>query len=297
MSRPAMIEISRDHVAVFEEARPSLMGLAYRILGSRADAEDVVQDCFIKWSEADRDAIDRPTAWLTTVCTRRCLDILRASDRKRVDYVGPWLPEPIQIAAPAPDLELAGTLGTAFLLMLERLSPKERAAYLLHDIFERSYADIAAALDLEEAACRQLVSRARTHVNQDKPRYVTPLETQDRLLHAFHSAVETGDPAELAALLSSDVRLTADGGGKAVASLRVLDGQHVMTFLRHAGQWWKDYAWTFVDMNGGRGAILTKEGAPQLTITFACDAEGRIGEIFIMRNPDKLAHLEPVVIH
>jgi RNA polymerase sigma factor (sigma-70 family) len=293
----AMADMSSADLATFEEARPGLAGLAYRILGSRADAEDVVQDCFLKWSEADRRAIDRPAAWLTTVCTRRCLDVLRGAERKRVDYVGPWLPEPIQVVDPAPDMELAGTLSTAFLLMLDRLSPKERAAYLLHDIFEHSYADIAAALDMEETACRQLVSRARAHVGRDKARYATPRETQDRLLHAFHAAIGTGDPAELAALLSSDARLTADGGGKAPTALRVLDGADVRIFLRHVRQWWTDYAWTFVDMNGGRGAILTKEGAPQLTITFACDADDRISEIFIMRNPEKLAHLDPVVMH
>src|SRR5262249_37637046 len=154
----------------FEEARPALVALAYRILGSRADADDVVQDCFLKWVEADRAAIERPKAWLTTVCTRRCLDIVRSTDRKRVDYVGPWLPEPIHTATPAPDVELASTLTTAFLLALERLSPKERAAYLLHDIFDQSYGDIAATLDLDQDACRQLVSRGRAHVEQGKPR-------------------------------------------------------------------------------------------------------------------------------
>jgi RNA polymerase sigma-70 factor (ECF subfamily) len=257
----------------------------------------VAQDCFIKWVEADRAAIGRPKAWLTTVCARRCIDVARLADRSRVDYVGPWLPEPIQTAVAAPDAQLAGTLTTAFLLMLERLSPKERAAYLLHDIFEQSYADIAAALDLGEDACRQLVTRARTHVDRDKVRYATPVETQDRLLHAFQSAIRTGDPAELAALLSSEVRLTADGGGKVPAALRVLDGNDVRIFLARVGQFWRDFEWTFVDLNGGRGVILTKDGVPQLSMNFACDGGGRIRDIFIMRNPEKLAHLEPVMIH
>lgn len=292
-----MTEISQQDVAIFEEARPALVGLAYRILGSRADAEDVVQDCFIKWSEADRAAIERPKAWLTTVCTRRCLDVARLADRSRVDYVGPWLPEPIQTAVPAPDVELASTLSTAFLLVLERLSPKERAAYLLHDIFEQSYADIAATLDVGEDACRQLVTRARAHVERGKARYATPVKTQDRLLHAFESAVKTGDPAGLAALLSSDVRLTSDGGGKVRAALRVLDGNDVNIFLTRVARSWKDMVWTFVDLNGGRGVILTMNGAPQLAMNFVSDDEGRISDIFIMRNPDKLGHLDPVVIH
>lgn len=287
--------MNRHDIETFEGARPALVGLAYRILGSRADAEDVVQDCFLKWSEADRAAIERPKAWLTTVCTRRCLDVASLADRKRVDYVGPWLPEPIQTAVPPPDLELAGTLTTAFLLMLERLSPKERAAYLLHDIFEQDYVDIAAALDMSEDACRQLVTRARSHIERGKARYATPAATQDRLLHAFHSAIQTGDPAGLAALLSSDIRLTADGGGKAAAALRVIEGGDVMLFLKRVGEIWKGLDWRFVDMNGGRGAIVSQDGVPLLTMSFACEGE-RISDIFITRNPDKLAHLDPVTI-
>lgn len=292
-----MPQMTQHDIEAFEDARPALVGLAYRILGSHADAEDVVQDCFLKWGEADRAAIDRPRAWLTTVCTRRCLDVVRSAERKRVDYVGPWLPEPIQTAAPAPEIELAGTLSTAFLLMLERLSPKERAAYLLHDIFEQSYDDIAATLDIDTGACRQLVTRARAHVEQGKARYVTPAATQDKLLHAFQSAIQTGNPEELATLLSSDIRLTADGGGKAAAALRVIEGGDVMLFLKRVGEIWKGLDWRFVDMNGGRGAIISHDGVPALAMNFACTEDGRISDIFIMRNPDKLAHLEPVAIH
>lgn len=290
-----MTEMNPHDIETFEEARPALVGLAYRILGSHADAEDVVQDCFLKWGEINRAAIERPKAWLTTVCTRRCLDVARLADRKRVDYIGPWLPEPIQTAVPPPDLELAGSLSTAFLLMLERLSPKERAAYLLHDIFEQSYGEIASVLDIGEDACRQLVTRARAHIEKGKVRYATPAATQDRLLHAFHSAVQTGDPAGLAALLSSDIRLTADGGGKAAAALRVIEGGDVMLFLKRVGEIWKQLDWRFVDMNGGRGAIISQGGVPLLTISFACE-EHRISDIFITRNPDKLAHLEPLAI-
>ena len=134
-----------DPVPAFEAARPRLLGLAYRILGSRADAEDAVQDTFVKWQAADRSDVREPAAWLTTACTRRCLDILKAGARARVDYVGAWLPEPIATAALAAEdkLELAASLTTAFLLVLERLTPKERAAYLLHDIFETPYPAVA----------------------------------------------------------------------------------------------------------------------------------------------------------
>ncbi|WP_136163613.1 RNA polymerase sigma factor SigJ [Sphingomonas flavalba] len=284
---------------LFEQARPRLLGLAYRMLGSRADAEDAVQDCFLKWSRADRAPIVEPAAWLTTVCTRRCLDLLRAARRRRVDYVGSWLPEPLHAATPD-DGEAAGlasTLTTAFLLMLERLSPKERAAYLLREIFDQPYPAIAATLAIDEAACRKLVSRARAHVDAGKARHHTPAETQDRLLDAFHAAILSGSPEPLAELLSADIRLTADGGGKASAILGVLEGQYrVLGFIRHAHKWWDGFDWTAADINGARGAILRRDGAPVLTLTFAYDAAGRIAHIFIMRNPDKLGRLGPARI-
>src|SRR5437773_1761997 len=206
--------MSDADLKVFEDARPRLLGLAYRILGSRADAEDAVQDCFFKWRDADRAQIQTPLAWLSSVCTRRCLDLLRVGDRARVNYVGPWLPEPIHPATPpALDDKLATSLTTAFLLLLERLTPKERAAYLLHEIFDQPYAEIAAMLEMDEAACRKLVSRARQNIDHDRVRHVTPKETQDDLLHAFQWAVMSGSTNQLAALLSSDIRLTTDTGG------------------------------------------------------------------------------------
>ena len=281
----------------FEHARPALLGLAYRILGSLADAEDVVQDCFLKWREADRAAIASPASWLSTVCTRRCLDLLRAAHRSRVEYVGPWLPEPIHpVAPPGSDDKLAASLTTAFLLMLERLTPKERAAYLLHELFDQSYPEIAAALEMEEAACRKLVSRARAHIDGSKVRHVTPADTQERLLHAFKVAITSGSTTQLASLLSSDIRLTTDSGGKAIAALRVLEGDEVVVILARAHTWWEEYTWTITDLNGGRGAILTKDGEPMLTISFSYNEAGQVNHIFVTRNPDKLARLEPLVI-
>ena len=282
----------------FEEARPSLLGLAYRILGSHADAEDVVQDCFLKWRDADRASVAEPNAWLSTVCTRRCLDMMRAAHRARVDYVGPWLPEPIQpIVPPDADGRLATSLTTAFLLMLERLSPRERAAYLLHDIFDQPYPQVAATLDMEETACRKLVSRARAHIEQGKARHAPPAETQDRLLRAFETAVMRGSTAELAELLSSDIRLTTDSGGKAIAALRVLEGDEVLVILSRARAWWGGCTWTITDIGGTRGAILTQDGQRILALSFAYDVDGLVTDIFITRNPDKLARLDPVLIH
>ena len=292
--------MNNTDVQLFEETRPRLLGLAYRILGSRADAEDAVQDCFLKWRDADRSQIRTPVAWLSSVCTRRCLDILRAAHRARVDYVGPWLPEPIQPIQPATPLavdgKLAASLTTAFLLLLERLTPKERAAYLLHEIFDQSYAEIAAMLEMDEAACRKLVSRARQNINHDKVRHVTPRETQDSLLLAFEMAVMNGGTAQLAALLSSDIRMTTDTGGKTVAATRVLESEDVLSALGRAHVWWEGLHWRITDINGGRGAILTKNGQPALTISLACNETGLVSDIFITLNPDKLARLEPVNI-
>ena len=283
---------------VFEETRPRLLGLAYRILGTRADAEDCVQDCFLKWRDEDRIQIKAPAAWLSSVCTLRSIDILRAADRKRVDYVGPWLPEPIHPATPpAVESKLATSLTTAFLLLLERLTPKERAAYLLHEIFDQSYAETAAILEMDEAASRQLVSRARQNVDRDKVRHVTPRETQDRLLHAFQSAVMNGSTTQLAALLSGDIRLTTDAGGKTIAATQILEGQEVFSALSRAHVWWQGCHWEIVDMNGGRGAILSRLDQPGLTISLACNDAGLLSDIFITLNPDKLAHLEPVNIY
>jgi RNA polymerase sigma-70 factor, ECF subfamily len=290
--------ISDAELQVFEEARPRLLGLAYRILGSRADAEDAVQDCFFKWRAADRAQIRTPLAWLSSVCTRRCLDLLRVADRARVNYVGPWLPEPIHPATPpAVDDKLATSLTTAFLLLLERLTPKERAAYLLHEIFDQPYAEIAAMLEMDEAACRKLVSRARQNIDHDKVRHVTPKETQDNLLRAFQSAVMSGSTNQLAALLSSDIRLTTDTGGKTVAATRILEREDVFNALSRAHAWWEGCQWEITDMNGGRGAILKKNGRPTLTISLSCNEAALVSDIFITLNPAKLARLEPVDIH
>jgi RNA polymerase sigma-70 factor (ECF subfamily) len=289
-----------DEARIFEEARPRLLGLAYRILGSRADAEDAVQDCFLKWGAADRTVIENPAAWLTTACTRRCLDLLRSANRARVDYVGAWLPEPVVTAgllAEDSRVELASSLSAAFLLMLERLTPRERAAYLLHEIFDRPYAEIAATLEMAESACRKLVSRAKANLDQSRVRHVTPPETQHRLLQAFEEAVTSGTASPLAALLSSDIRLTADGGGKARAILGTLEGHHrVLAFLRHAHKWWAGYRWTPTEISGGHGVILSDGDMPVAAISFAYDDAGQVADIFIMRNPDKLARLEPIAI-
>lgn len=288
-------------IQAFEEARPRLLGLAYRILGSLADAEDAVQDTFVKWSGVDRSGIDNAMSWLTTACTRRCLDLLRAAHRRRVDYVGAWLPEPVQTTSetdPETDLDLAKSLTTAFLLMLERLTPKERAAYLLREIFDRPYAEVAEALDLNEAACRKLVSRAKAHVDQAKIRHATPPDRQDRLLAAFQQAVTSGDPAPLATLLSSEIRLSTDGGGRVPALLDTLVGyEAVIAFLTDPlNRYWAEFHWRNADINGDRGIVVERGGETAAAVSFAYDESGLATDIYIMRNPDKLARLGPVAI-
>lgn len=292
----------RDDVTVFESARPRLLGLAYRILGSRADAEDAVQDTFLKWQASAADDIETPAAWLTTVCTRRCLDMLRAAHRSRVDYVGTWLPEPIRTSIEN-EVEsrqiLASSLTTAFLLMLERLTPRERAAYLLRNIFDVSYPEIGATLDIQESACRKLVSRASANIEQVKIRHVTPAALQDQLLAEFQAAIESGTPENLAALLSDDIRLSADGGGKVPAILDVLHGKAaVLNFLvKGLHRFWDQFHWTGAEINSQRGIVLQQDGKTMATVSFAYDEAGRSTDIYIMRNPGKLEFLASDTIH
>jgi RNA polymerase sigma factor (sigma-70 family) len=284
-----------DSLGTFEQVRPMLTGLAYRMLGSRADAEDAVQDTFLKWQVASKDEIERPAAWLTTACTRRCIDLLRAAHRTRVDYVGPWLPEPIHtpVEDMSSDLQLASSLTTAFLLMLERLTPKERAAYLLHEIFDIDYPEIATILEMQESACRKLVSRARANIDQEKVRHETPRERQRELLAAFETAVASGEINTLAVLLSEDIRLSADSGGKVPTVQRVLHGKpEVLEFIAQtAGPYWGACEWIVADINGGRGVILRRDGAIVGSLSFGYDADGGVSDIYVMRNPDKLARL------
>lgn len=290
-----MSELSAD--AVFENARTRLLGLAYRILGSRTDAEDAVQDTYLKWRAADHAAIEGADAWLTTACSRRCIDLLRSAHRSRTEYVGSWLPEPVLTPdedTPEARLSLSSSLTTAFLLLLERLTPKERAAYLLHEIFDMPYGDVAATLDMQEPACRKLVSRAKARVDAAQVRHVAPAGAQRRLLAAFQSAIASGNPSALAGLLSKQVELSADGGGKVSALAHVLHGEsEVLSFIsKDLHQYWTGYEWDPVGINGSGGIVLRKQGQAMVAVSFAYDADGLANGIYIVRNPDKLARLD-----
>ncbi len=285
-----------DHFADFEEARSYLIGIAYRILSSVSDAEDAVQDTYLKWVSADCTQIRSSRAWLTTVCTRRCIDMLRASQRSRVDYIGSWLPEPICASLeenPDAQAELSSSLTTAFLLVLERLSPKERAVYLLREIFDVSYEDISKLLNISNSACRKLVSRAKVHVGKHSSKYIPPKRTQKRLLSAFQNVIKGGDIAELSTLLSQDIKLNADGGGKVPALLKPLLGiEPVCLFLsKKLPDYWVDYTLEQKHLNGMLGIIVRKNSDIVAAVTFGFDASGLVSGIFIVRNPDKLKNI------
>lgn len=294
------IEVDPSGIEFFLAARPRLLGIAYRILGSHAEAEDAVQDTFLRWQNVRKATIASPGAWLTTVCTRRAVDMLRSAYRARVDYVGSWLPEPVQTMTEpesADVAELSSSLSTAFLLVLERLTPKERAAYLLREIFEQEYADVAETLGVNEPACRKLVSRANARIGRAGSRYKPSWERQRELLAAFEGAVRTGRPDKLTQLLVRDVRLAADGGGKVATVADVYHGKAAIALLaERLCEWWKPYEWRPSELNGTLGFVLREAKIVVAVVSFSYEASGLVDGIYIMRNPEKLQRLHMVDI-
>ena len=293
-----------DPSVSFEPHRRRLLGLAYRMLGSIAEAEDAVQEAYLRWHDADRESVAEPRAFLVTTTTRICLDVLKSARVRREEYVGPWLPDPVtDTAALAPDAqtEMAEDLSVALLLALDRLSPLERAAFLLHDVFDYSFTQVAATLDRNEAACRQLASRARTRVRQARPAGAMPpvagsssIDAKHaQLMSAFITAARSGDVDALTRLLASDARVVTDGGGKVAAALNVIEGaQRVAAFLAGVTRkgWTSDVTFRFDTINGLPGLIVS--GSAGLVQTTAFELEGdAVKAIYIVRNPDKLRHL------
>jgi RNA polymerase sigma-70 factor, ECF subfamily len=292
-----------DPAATFEPHRRRLLGLAYRMLGSIAEAEDAVQETYLRWHDTDRDRVDEPRAFLMTTTTRICLDVLKSARARREEYVGPWLPDPvIDTTALAPDAqtELAEDLSVALLLALDRLSPAERAAFLLHDVFDYSFAQVAAALGKNEAACRQLATRARTHVRNNRPSSITPRPAADainprhaKLLSMFINATRTGDLGALTQMLASDARVVTDGGGKVPAALNVIDGaDRAAAFLVGATRkgWRDEFSLRFDTINGLPGVVIDSPQGVVQTNAFEI-VDGVVRAIYIVRNPDKLRHL------
>ena len=286
--------------AAFEAERPRLTRLAYRMLGSLAEAEDVVQDAWLRWRRpaSGGEPIGEPGAWLTRVTTRLCLDQLRAARAARSAYRGPWLPEPLVEELADASLERAEDVSVAFLLALQRLSPLERAVFLLHEVFDADYAAIAAALGRSEAACRQLATRARAHVRDARPRFSASEDELVRLATAIMGAARSGDTAALTAMLAEDAVLISDGGGKRPAALRPIVGRAdvvaLIEGLRARGGLAPAGELRMARINGYPGAIISTADGLQ-TITFEPDGAGRIAAIFIVRNPDKLVGVRAVI--
>ncbi|OIJ66906.1 RNA polymerase sigma-70 factor [Streptomyces mangrovisoli] len=283
---------------VFETHRSVLMGVAYRMLGRVTDAEDVVQDAWLRWSGADRAAVRDPRAYLVRVTTRLAVDRLRRIKARGETYVGPWLPEPYptDLAATVPDgaerAVLADSVSLALLVVLESLSPLERAVFVLREAFGYPYADIAAALDRGEAAVRQLAGRARRHVDERRPRYdVDPAERRD-LTERFLAAAVEGDLDGLLALLAPDARLVADSGGKAKAPVRVLESaDKVARFIAAvSAQGTPDLSLRPLEVNGGPAVLVLTAGRPDSLLQIEAD-HGRVRAVYIVRNPDKLTAL------
>jgi len=276
----------------FHDHRQRLFGIAYRMLGSRADAEDVLQDCYLRWHQSKHDGIRSPEAWLVTITTRLCLDRLRASRIERTQYVGQWLPEPLVAdLQPTPEqrLEMATELSIAFLTLLERLGPEERAVFLLRDVFDYDYPDIAAIVGKAESTCRQTLHRARLRVREGRPRFAVAEEARENLLERFFVAARSGDRQAVMALLTDDVEYRSDGGGKVVAALKVLRGPDRVARLMYCiARNYIGMTYRLVRVNGELGAASLLHGQLQSILAFDTTAD-RISGIYVMRNPDKIA--------
>ncbi|GGV56117.1 RNA polymerase sigma24 factor [Streptomyces longisporoflavus] len=283
---------------VFEEHRPVLMGVAYRMLGRVADAEDVVQEAWLRWSAADQEQVREPRAYLVRVTTRLAIDRLRHVQSRRESYVGPWLPEPLvtdygpTVPDTAEQAVLADSVSIAVLVVLESLSPLERAVFVLREAFGFPFSEIAATLDRGEPAVRQLAARARKHVDEGKPRYtVDPGERRD-LTERFLAAAAGGDLDGLMSLLAPDVRLVGDSGGKAKAPLRVIEnadkvGRFLDGAARRGVPGGAVVETRFLEVNGAYSALILVDGKPDSV--FQLDVvDGRIANVYIIRNPDKL---------
>jgi RNA polymerase sigma-70 factor, ECF subfamily len=282
-----------DAAASFEPHRRHLMALAYRMLGSLAEAEDAVQEAYLRWHRADRATVREPRAFLSRIVTRLCLDQLKSARTRRETYVGPWLPDPVLDGASL-DAETASDyahdLSVALMLTLERLSPLERAAFLLHDVFEVGFAEIAATLGRNEAAVRQLAARGRAHVKASRPRFHPSSEETARLLTAFRQASETGNASGLTAFLAEDAVLLTDGGGKRPAALVPVRGaENIVRLLEATGRNAPPGKFLFreTQINGMPGFIIQEPSGGIMTVALDIDA-GKITAIYVMRNPDKL---------
>lgn len=287
---------SQDAALTFDPLRPRLIRIAYRMIGSVADAEDVVQEAFIRWFAADRAAVQEPEAFLRRIVTRLCLDHLKSARHRRETYIGPWLPEPV-IEAEESEID---DITLPLLLALERLSPLERAAFLLHDVFGIGFDEIATTIDREPATCRQLASRARTHIRAARPRSSLTKEQGMKIAAAFFAASRNGDMRQLRSLLAADVVTYSDGGGKIRAGIAPVIGRDAVMDLHaalasiYAAAPSQILHYGFI--NGLPGFVTIEEGSTLQTTALQIE-EGKIAGIYVVRNPDKLRHLDRTNFH
>lgn len=279
-----------EKVEIFDKHRSRLFGIAYRMLGTRDDAEDIVQEAYIRWHKADNEEIESPEAWLVTVTTRLSIDRLRKASAERESYIGPWLPEPI-LTDPSPEenAEIASDLSLAFMTLLERLSPVERAVFLLHDIFDCAYSEIARITDKSEAAVRQMIHRARDRVRNDKPRFEANEAERSRLIRKFTRAAFAGDQQTLLSMFADDVALTSDGGGVVNAARRTIYGAKRLTnlYMTAIAKNSDRLKARLVNINGETGVLEYADGEPFSVSAFTFK-NGRITAIYRVMNPEKL---------
>ena len=282
-----------DPLSEFVKTRPRLFGIAYRMLGSAAEAEDVLQDVWLRWQATDRSVVLEPAAFLATTTTRVAINVAQSARSRHETYVGPWLPEPVDTSAdPRLGAERGEALEFAVLLLLEKLSPTERAAYILREAFDYPYRQIAEILQLEEANTRQLVARARQHITEGRRKPVSSAE-QRRLLEAFIAAAQQGNLAALEGLLASDVVSYSDGGGvvRSAARRPITGREHVAKFIASfASHFWTGMTLTWIPTNGQWSVLLSRDGAPVTIATIDATAEG-IGQILWIMRPSKLTAL------
>ncbi|OPF91611.1 sigma-70 family RNA polymerase sigma factor [Rhodopseudomonas palustris] len=294
MPRPPDPGTPDDAAASFAPLRPRLLRVAYRMLGSISEAEDVVQDAYLRWHRSDRRDVRDPAGFLTRTVTRLCLDVLKSARQRRETYVGPWLPEPII----APELEPDGDdITLTLMLALERLSPLERAAFLLHDVFGVGFDEIGTTLGRDAAACRQLAARARAHVRAERPRFPVSAEQGQAIAAAFFQASRSGDLAALTSLLANEVVFVSDGGGKRPAAINPVHGSDRVTRLlvgiaRKAPPGASSLL--AVQLIDGLPGFVSREPDGLIQTTALEMTDGRIVAIYVVRNPDKLRHLIPV---
>ncbi len=285
-----------NQLELFNKHRPLLFSIAYRMLGSVVDAQDMVQETFLRWHQVPDHEVESPKAYLATIITRLCINHLNSARVQREQYVGPWLPEPIvtdQSSDPVEGMRMAESLSTAFLVLLERLTPVERAVFLLREVFDYEYSEIARILDKKEPNCRQTLRRARQHLTENRPRFDHSPQQHEEVLEQFLQATSLGDMEGLLALFSKEIVLYSDGGGKAVAVPNPIYGSDRVARFLFGGRRKlipKDLIRRVVQMNGQPGIVsyLNRSAWSALTLDIS---DGRIRNIYIVTNPEKLERL------